>query len=458
MNAKKVIKERHKRWGTPSPWLVEFWCNAVSYCKTPEGNARLESWVRDKYGSSAAERIDDMRSGPLRRYGPFKGNRGMFNKAASELGVADEFLIQAYQFVCYHKICAPERTTPAPVRKRGEASSTWLARCSEATMAGAKIPNINWAEMRRIAFSEYDHIRDQMEVWRTRPDMFVKGLVERAHSTIIFDRYPESERFNQACMDAMRSRMHISHLQYAAWSQAATLFKELDNKGLTTSASVMRAIKIDRELLGRVAAMVCHVLELERWWSGKLPQVLTSCKAIRPYFIRKRLPTGSAVVLTDAEYCRRNPPKNWSIEFALTGIYETTSLLISAPTHLREIHTAIQDPKEAQKLTAEAYDTIGDYAIAAEFTNGFSQSSFGQELIALVKEAIQDGTSKSWFPFLSGMDQDKITEEDDEPHNARFGSVESLVRAQGFEWLSVCFAIDAMLPVTLMVTDRKSVV
>ncbi|KIO29746.1 hypothetical protein M407DRAFT_70057, partial [Tulasnella calospora MUT 4182] len=86
---KKVIKERHKRWGTPSPWLVEFWCNAVSYCKTPEGNARLESWVRDKYGSSAAERIDDMRSGPLRRYGPFKGNRGMFNKAAVSSSFSD---------------------------------------------------------------------------------------------------------------------------------------------------------------------------------------------------------------------------------------------------------------------------------------------------------------------------------------------------------------------------------
>lgn len=42
---KKVIKERHKRWGTPSPWLAEFWCNAVAYCKTPEGNERLESWL-----------------------------------------------------------------------------------------------------------------------------------------------------------------------------------------------------------------------------------------------------------------------------------------------------------------------------------------------------------------------------------------------------------------------------
>ncbi|KAG8947249.1 hypothetical protein FRC00_009195 [Tulasnella sp. 408] len=319
-------------------------------------------------------------------------------------------------------------------------------------MAGAKIPNINWAGMFEAIAFPLDHIRDQMEVWRTRPDMFVKGLVERAHSTIIFDGYPENERFSQACMDAMRSRMHISHLQYAAWSQAATLFEELDNKGLNTSASVMKAIKTDRELLGRVAAMVCHVLELQRWWCGKLPQVLTSCKAIRPYFIRKRLPTGSAIVIKDSAYCKRHPPKDKSIEFVLAGLYETTTSVLPAPTHLREIHKAIQNPKEAEKFTAEAYDTIGDYAIAVEFTDGFTQSSFGQDLTTLVKEAIQDGSSKSWFPFLSGMDQEKVTEVDDEPHVNRFGSVESFVKVQALEWLSVCFAIDAKLAVTLMVT------
>lgn len=50
------------------------------------------------------------------------------------------------------------------------------------------------------------------------------------------------------------------------------------------------------------------------------------------------------------------------------------------------------------------------------------------------------------------MDQDKVKEVDDEPHVNRFGSVESFVKVRALAWLSVCFAIDAKLAVTLMVT------
>lgn len=57
-----------------------------------------------------------------------------------------------------------------------------------------------------------DAIHDQMEVWRTQPDIFLDGLLDRAASTIVFPWVRREDIFSTSCMNALQSRLHISHV------------------------------------------------------------------------------------------------------------------------------------------------------------------------------------------------------------------------------------------------------
>jgi len=218
--------------------------------------------------------------------------------------------------------------------------------------------------LRRIAFSESDAIRDEMEVWRSQPSMFFKGLLERADSTLISQGYPEEEHVSQARMDAMRSRLHIAHLQYAAWSQASSLFEDLDRMGRKTPSSVMAALKQDSQLLGRMVGVVLASKEVQRWLSGKLDQVLTNSEYLRPFFVRMRDENGSAIIHTDTTYPAARNPRDGTVELVLTSLLREGAPEVSASTYLRALWPVIQKHTEARKLTGEAFDCIGDFAIS----------------------------------------------------------------------------------------------
>ncbi|KAG9020665.1 hypothetical protein FRB95_003782 [Tulasnella sp. JGI-2019a] len=92
--------------------------------------------------------------------------------------------------------------------------------------------------------------------------------------------------------------------------------------GWTNPAVIINAFKNDNHLLGRLMAMVLAVIELNRWWSGKIPQVLTCSKFLTQYFIRTRGYDGHYTIRVNATYCRSHPCKEGTIEFMLVSMVE----------------------------------------------------------------------------------------------------------------------------------------
>ncbi|KAG8948945.1 hypothetical protein FRC04_009146 [Tulasnella sp. 424] len=446
MDTKKLHRERHKRWGTPSPWVAEWFANTVTFCKTPEGKKLFEEWIRVEHGPELFERkMSEIYAPPRRRYGSYTGNAKMWNSAAVELGVSDEFLNDAHRFVADQRLCEPERTLPPPVRRRYESSSDWIVRRTDALLMGAKIPPIQWDELRRIAFSEFDHIRDQMEAWRTQPGFFIEGLRERAKSTICTpgDAAPGDE-WGQACMDAMRSRLHLAHTQYAAWSQAASLFEDFDRMGATTAPAVLKVIKKDGHMLGRLVAVICATKELGRWQDGKLPQVLTSSEYLRPFFHRTRDKTGLSRIYTNDTYASRADMKTGTIELFLANWLTIGGHGSGGATLLAALRELTLDPREAAKVTSEALDTIGDFGPVTEFENAFEYSTFAAELSNLVEEANRTGMSKTWESLCLAIPPRKFSSEVDwiRTRCPSFAEYERLYRHQSLTWLSVIWQIE----------------
>ncbi|KDQ11586.1 hypothetical protein BOTBODRAFT_453198 [Botryobasidium botryosum FD-172 SS1] len=233
---------------------------------------------------------------------------------------------------------------------------------------------MNLDETRRIAFSQFDAIRDQIEVWRTEPEMFIGGLLERAASTIVSDDTPAATRVTQARMDAFRSRLHISHLQYAAWSRASSWFNEISVMGLNSPSAVLSALKKDDEFLGRTVGMVLMVIELEKWLDGKVSQELTSSDYLRPFFIRTRAERSATIVPNPNKYFRPG-----SLEWLLGQVIPKGGV-VNLLSSMHELWPLLQKPSEARKVSAAAFDTLGDHGIASEFAYMFDGTTFGMEL------------------------------------------------------------------------------
>lgn len=71
-------------------------------------------------------------------------------------------------------------------------------------------------ELRRIAYSQFDAIQDQLEAWRTQPRIFFDALLERAESTILSPGIPEHQKEEISCLNAVQSRLHIAHVRLSA--------------------------------------------------------------------------------------------------------------------------------------------------------------------------------------------------------------------------------------------------
>lgn len=101
---------------------------------------------------------------------------------------------------------------------------------------------------------------------------------------------------------------------------------------------MIEAFKKDSNLLGKAVAVHLAVIELKKWWHGKFEQVLTGSKALRPYFIRKRVSRfpvrmthfttlrclqdyhGRPIIRVDESYRRSHPPARDSLEACLMDL------------------------------------------------------------------------------------------------------------------------------------------
>ncbi|KDQ14270.1 hypothetical protein BOTBODRAFT_55453 [Botryobasidium botryosum FD-172 SS1] len=249
-------------------------------------------------------------------------------------------------------------------------------------------------------------------------------------------------RASQARTDAMRSRLHILHLQYAAWSQASSLFEYLDKIGRKTPSSVMAALKQDSSLLGHMAGVVLACKELQKWLGGKLDQLLTSSEYLKPFFIRRRDENGSAAIHPNLANPEARNPKDGTIELVLTSLLREGGPESNPSTLLRALWPVLQKHTEASKITADAFDCLGDFGIVSEFVGGLVDTTFGKELKQLVAEANKSGASKSWFTTLCAIPESKLQRLPPTPRFDLYGELDAIVASQANQWLEVVFSLD----------------
>ncbi|KAG9020664.1 hypothetical protein FRB95_003781 [Tulasnella sp. JGI-2019a] len=101
-----------------------------------------------------------------------------------------------------------------------------------------------------------------------------------------------------------------------------------------------------------------------------------------------------------------------------------------------------QNPIKVAKLIGEAYDTIGDYAIASKFLDDFFLTRFGLALADAVEEANRTSAPDSWYPMLTGIAPDRLRRVPLDPLHDRFGKLDNIVRSQADTWLSVIFSFE----------------
>lgn len=111
--------------------MAEWLANAVDFChRTSEGKVQFERWVQSTFGvKEGRAKIISCQKPPHQKYGHYTGNAKLWNSAGVELGVCDEAVVLYHQFTAEKNLCSPERTKPAPKRRRGENSTEWIAVC-----------------------------------------------------------------------------------------------------------------------------------------------------------------------------------------------------------------------------------------------------------------------------------------------------------------------------------------
>ncbi|KAG9009460.1 hypothetical protein FRB93_005396 [Tulasnella sp. JGI-2019a] len=108
-------------------WYAEWFSNMVDCCQTPDGKKQFEEWMHLKYGPAALAKLRACYGPKKKINAPSTGNTVMFYTAAYDLGVSGECLIEYTMFASHKMVACPKRTLAAPVRRRGELSSDWLA-------------------------------------------------------------------------------------------------------------------------------------------------------------------------------------------------------------------------------------------------------------------------------------------------------------------------------------------
>ncbi|KAJ6497109.1 hypothetical protein C8R47DRAFT_1113871 [Mycena vitilis] len=374
---------RAKKWETNS-FLAEWLANAAAHCQTREGKRAFEAWLVVEYGKDVArQKLLDCRKPPQKRFGlPKLGNHKLFNCAAVEFGISDEAMQQYHLFTASENLCVPPRTKPAPRRKRGETSTEWLARRHDALLAGCKAPDIDWRIARVLAVSEFDKARDTYEIWHTDVMTFLDPMLKLAPTTLISPEIkvgsPEERIYR---LDyAFRASLHTVTLSHMSWGHAVDLFEELDRRGLTTTSAIERAYQKDSALMWRLVTCLCNISYLYGHLWERFTEVMSWSEYYRPYFKRYRTLSGESRIEINHAYLKQvggyaTPMDNLIIEAIHTDAFWQVAFYDNLLKWLDK------SPSEASKFSTEAYEVMGDVAIASEFKAQMFDSAFGQRLM-----------------------------------------------------------------------------
>ncbi|KAJ7591521.1 hypothetical protein C8J56DRAFT_935771 [Mycena floridula] len=406
--------QRAKRWET-NPFLAEWFDRTVKHCKGP-GKTAFESWLVTTHGREKANRLiseckftPHLLPVPKRKYaGKGLENLQNWNKASVELGVTDEAMKTYFGYASWSDCCTPERTLPAPKRRRHESSSQWIARRNAALLEGHKKPNFDWESARAIAISELDRARDTAILRRSHLQPFMDEMQRRALSTI---PSPEIVALGEEVVrhrtwtDALRSTTFISHLSHRCWKHATDVFEYLARNGLCTASAIERAYLKDEDLMWRLFAcgVMARTLTRELW--GKVAQVVTFCEHYRPYFKRWRTNRGVAQLEINRNHWRTHGLKTELDCYIVNHMASDSDSSMFYSVLMRELAA---HPEEAAKFSEEAFEIIGDHAVVDEFLEHFLHTPFGTNLRKCALEKAGNQMHPGMFKYLCPLDPQKL--------------------------------------------------
>ncbi|KAF7337056.1 hypothetical protein MVEN_02142800 [Mycena venus] len=357
-------------------------------------------------------------------------------------GVSKQALLAYTEHVNVHGLAVPPRTKPPIKRKRGETSISWLARKHEATLAGHKAPEMDWATSRALAISEFDRVRDTWEVWHTSPQRFFDEIHQRGQTTVLSPQIlakPDKDwvRWHKFD-DALRGRVYSLTFAHMVWLHASELFEDLFAMGLTTSDQIERAYKKDRHLMLRLIACYAKMegLSLHLW--SNMTQVISASENITRCFIRRRTHSGQPEILLDKS------PAGKAAHDLLNDLERVVVHIILKDTHLPftlcdvMLKELALDPHAADGFDAGTFDVLGELAIVYEFLSQMTESTFGKTLMACSR-ALQ-GTEDDLWEVLCPVKRPDVAN----PPAARFlwGRVYGAVSVVRKEWLETCWRLN----------------
>ncbi|KAF8191564.1 hypothetical protein K438DRAFT_1590942 [Mycena galopus ATCC 62051] len=444
-----VYAIRAKKWGT-NPFLAEWLSNAVVYCQSKEGKRAFEVWCVDEYGKEEAKaKLLECQKPPQRKNGlPVFGNFRLFNVAAIA-GISDEAIQEYHIFTAQLTLCVPDRTRPAPKRRRGETSVEWLARRHDALLAGCKIPDIDWRIARAIAISEFDKARDTFEIWHSDIKVLLDVILARIPTTLVRPEIIGTPQERSHRIDhAFTSSLHGLTLSYMTWGQAVEVFEELDQRGLASTSSIERAYQKDSALMWRLVTCICNIDYLKGHLWERFTEVMSYCEYYRPCFkryrVRPRIPCcaacsplqqsgGSSRVELDRAYLKTRT--GTPLDNLIVGTI-TTDATRNAAFFDNVLKCLGLDPNEATKFSTEAYQELGDIAIVDEFRLQMYESAFGQRLVQFAKSKDQHcREDPSFLPNTTFMDPAKLLWLERNSNDWTYAR--TISRSVGNSWLDV---------------------
>ncbi|KAJ7063662.1 hypothetical protein C8F01DRAFT_1133853 [Mycena amicta] len=404
--------QRAKKWGT-SPFLAEWLANIFNYCWCSlEGKKAFQAWLAQEYGpEKAREKLVECSKPPPKRSQAVAGKDRPFHFAAIEFGISEQAMHECHNFAAISDLCAPPRVKPAPKRRRGEPAAEWTTRYHEAILNGSKIPDIDWAIVHAITFSELDKTIEAGHIWYTDLDAFMAVVTAYAPSMlldpVVLQNGKEELHLHQMEL-AFRSCLFTQALSQMAWASLGELFFIFKHCNLTSTSAIEKAYREDSSLLWSLVAGLCYVslLSGHRW--QRFSESLSWSEYFRPYFKRYRTTTGETRITVDRKYLqeRGGYPSELDkivVEFMESDFSREGLFFDSLTKYLKA------NPSEANKFSKDVYDELSELETVFQCKLQLFHTDFGGRLREYAaskdKQCLQD---PNFLKYISFLDPEKM--------------------------------------------------
>ncbi|KZV77082.1 hypothetical protein PENSPDRAFT_747291 [Peniophora sp. CONT] len=439
-----------KQWDT-SAWAAEWMVNAARYCNTSEGKRRLEAWTIERFGlQEGQERL-------RKAYAPFKGplkvplsdaNGVMFAKAASGITqlmrkeVTPDALRLYVAFVQENALCMPARDKPAPTRRKDETAAAWLGRRNEALISGAQYPELDIRACKKAATSELDRIRDETSALRTDTAFFYDRLFTRQKSIIpspwVFEMDDQKPGFlvAETFDDSWRAWLTLHNTSHYGWYLCAEMFEEFTRRNLRTPRALEQAYKSNDTPFWQILQALTALEGFLRLATGWMNQVISGTEYYAKWFSRVRTHHGSAVIrYKPAEVARSE------LDRLDTTVLQTFGQ--DGVDHYWHFFSGLQKmtekvPSAARRFGADAYEAIGNYAIADDVFNNMYYSPWGLQFKQYADSMLARNTHQEIMSRLGFMKPDSRTTSLPKPTLwSRFGVASQFSEILQSRWMEV---------------------